>query len=54
MTDNVSEHDGVSYPPWNIQNIKDYSQYAVDQKMGAIPKIHIIKTNQHSAGKFIA
>ena len=50
MTDNVSEHDGVSYPPWNIQNIKDYSQYAVDQKMGAIPKIHVIKTNQHSAG----
>jgi hypothetical protein len=50
MTENISPDSGLSYPAWNIQNIKEYSQYAQDQKVGAPPKIHIIKTNQHSAG----
>jgi hypothetical protein len=51
MTDNISPDSGMEYPAWNIQNIKEYAkQYGVDQKIGAPPKIHIIKTNQHSAG----
>lgn len=54
MTENISPDSGLSYPAWNIQNIKEYSQYAQDQKVGAPPKIHIIKTNQHSAGKVFA
>jgi len=54
MTDNVSPDSGINYPAWNIQNIKQYDQYSIDQKIGAPPKIHIIKTNQHSAGKVFA
>ena len=54
MTENIDPNSGIVYPPWNIQNIKDYDQYAVDQKVGVTPKIHIIKTNQHSAGKVFA
>ena len=50
MTENVDPNTGFIYPAYNIQNIKEYDQYAVDQKIGAPMKIHIIKTNQHSAG----
>lgn len=50
MIESQGPNDGLPYPAWNIQNIKQYDQYAVDQKIGAPSKIHIIKTNQHSAG----
>ena len=54
MTENVSPENGINYPAWNIQNIKQYPQYAVDQHIGAPAKIYVIKTNQHSAGKVFA
>lgn len=55
MTDNISPDSGMEYPAWNIQNIKEYAkQYSSDQKIGAPPKIYVIKTNQHSAGKVFA
>lgn len=50
MTENVEATTGITYPSWNIQNISEYKQYAIDQKVGAPAKIHVIKTNQHSAG----
>lgn len=49
MMENEAE-DGTKYSAWNVENIKKYSQYAPDQKIGAPAKIFIIKTNQHSAG----
>lgn len=54
MTENISPDSGMAYPAWNVQNIKQYPQYAVDQHIGAPAKIHVIKTNQHSAGKVFA
>lgn len=55
MTSNIDPNSGMEYPPWNVQNIKEYAkQYQSEQKVGAPPKIHIIKTNQHSAGKVFA
>jgi len=49
MTPTVAEN-GVVYPPWNVQNIKEYSNMERDQKIGGVPKLHMLKTNQHSAG----
>jgi hypothetical protein len=49
MTETVSEI-GVTYPAWNVQNIKEYKNMERDQKIGGVPKIHVLKTNQHSAG----
>ena len=51
MTDNASPNSGHTYPPWNVRNIKDYPDYAREQKVGAPPKIWVLKTNQHNAGK---
>lgn len=45
-----TEHNGELYPPWGIQNIEDYPDYQKDMKDGNTPVLHIIKTNQHSAG----
>jgi len=42
--------DGVFFPAYNVKNLDDYPLYKDDQKPGAAPKIHIIKTNQHTAG----
>jgi len=50
MTDNASPNSGHTYPPWNVRNIKDYPDYAREQKVGAPPKIWVLKTNQHIAG----
>jgi hypothetical protein len=44
--------NGIEHGAWNIINIKQYSkQFERDQTIGATPKIFVIKTNQHSAGK---
>ena len=51
MTDNASPTSGHTYPPWNVRNIKDYPDYAREQKVGAPQKIWVLKTNQHNAGK---
>jgi hypothetical protein len=50
MTETVTEI-GVTYPAWNVQNIKEYKNMERDQKIGGVPKIHVLKTNQHSAGQ---
>lgn len=52
MTETAHPESGFPYPPWNVQNIDKYPSYIPDQKIGAESLIHIIKTNQHSAGKF--
>jgi len=51
MTENRDPHTDQLYPAYNVRNIKEYSDYARDQKVGAPAKIWILKTNQHSAGK---
>ena len=50
MSDTV-DSSGRTLSPWNVKNIKDYPDYAREQKIGAPPKIWVIKTNQHNAGK---
>lgn len=47
---NVNEVNGTLLPPFGIQNIDEYPDYLNDIKDGAIPIIHVIKTNQHNAG----
>ena len=51
MTENTHPTTGQMFPPYNVRNIKDYPDYAREQKIGAPSKIWILKTNQHSAGK---
>ena len=51
MTENTHPTTGQLFPPYNVRNIKEYSDYAQEQKIGSPPKIWILKTNQHSAGK---
>lgn len=50
MMDTFDKANGVEYGPYNVDNVKDYPIYAQDQKIGAPPKIYLIKTNQHNAG----
>ena len=52
MVQNVDteSRDRRQYPSFNVQNIEDYPKMRADQTPGAAPLIHIIKTNQHSAG----
>lgn len=51
MISNEDPVTGSIYAPMNVQNIDDYPDYKIEQKYGAPAKIHIIKTNQHSAGQ---
>lgn len=51
MVETQSADKQKIYPPYNVSNIKDFPDYAPDQKIGAPYKIHIIKTNQSNAGK---
>ena len=51
MNENVNPNSREMYPPYNVINIKEYPDYAIDQKIGAPAKIHILKTNQVNAGK---
>lgn len=51
MTENLDGLTGKLYPPYNVKNIKDYPDYQIDQKIGAKPKIWVLKTNQQNAGK---
>lgn len=46
----LSETGGGMLPPFGIQNIDEYPDYMNDIKDGALPVIHVIKTNQHNAG----
>lgn len=50
MVPTVDDETGLTFPAWNVQNVDKYKDFARDQKVGAPFKIHIIKTNQHSAG----
>lgn len=51
MIDNFDKSSGIEYGPYNVDNIKDYPNYAQEQKIGAPPKLFLIKTNQHNAGE---
>ena len=50
MTENTDINNGLIYPPYNVDNIKDYPDYNSEQKIGAAPKLYLIKTNQSNAG----
>lgn len=50
MVENLDEQTGALYSPYNIDNVKDYPDYVPDQKIGAPPKLFLIKTNQSNAG----
>ena len=50
MTENTHPETEQQFPAYNVQNIKEYPDYAIDQKIGAPNKIWIIKTNQSNAG----
>lgn len=50
MVENFDETEGILYSPYNVDNIKEYPDYVPDQKVGAPPKLHLIKTNQSNAG----
>ena len=50
MTENTDINNGLIYPPYNVDNIKDYPDYNPEQKIGAAPKLYLIKTNQSNAG----
>ena len=54
MAENTHPQTGQIFPSFNVRNIKEYSDFAIDQKIGAPMKIWVIKTNQHSAGKVFA
>ena len=50
MTETTHPTTAQVFPGYNVRNIKDYPDYAIDQKVGAPSKIWVLKTNQHSAG----
>lgn len=50
MQESFDKETGILYGPYNVDNVKEYPIYSSEQKIGAPPKLHLIKTNQHSAG----
>ena len=50
MLENFDKENEILYGPYNIDNVKAYPDYLQEQKIGAPPKIFIIKTNQANAG----
>lgn len=51
MESNVDPNTQIEYGPYNVDNVKDYPIYSSNQKVGAPPKIYVIKTNGSSAGQ---
>ena len=51
MTENIHPTTQQIFPAYNVRNIKEYDDYAREQKIGAPMKIWVLKTNQHNAGK---